>query len=131
MLFGTLAFIFVSFAVQALSHFAINEEHYSGITFMREEPIMALGVFTMIIQGMILTYLYRSTPKPGNPILQGLKFGLLMGVFFVSYIALVEPSKYMAPSILSWFLVEGTAGLIQFGMFGILLGIIYRSASKA
>ena len=130
MVFGILAFIVVSFFVQALSHFVIYKEHFSGITFMRAEPIMALGIFTMLIQGIILTHLYRLIPKAGHPILHGLKYGLLMGVFFVSYIAFVEPSKYMAPSILSWILVEGVAGLTQFSLFGVLLGIISINTSK-
>lgn len=130
MTLGILAYIVASFVVQALSHFVINKEHFAGITFMRAEPIMALGIFTMLIQGTILTYFYRLIPKAGHQILHGLKYGLLMGVFLVSYIALVEPSKYTAPSISSWILVEGLAGLIQFSLFGVVLGIIFRNASK-
>jgi len=123
---GMLAFVFVSFLVQALSHFVINKEHFAAIDFMRKEPIMAFGVTTMFIQGIILTYIYLLISKKGNSIAFALKYGLLMGAFLVSYIALVEPSKYAAPSITSWILVEGISGLVQFSLFGLLLGIISK-----
>ena len=60
LIIGSLTFVFSSFLVQALSHFVINTDHYASIGFLRAEPIMALGIITMIIQGLILTYLYSS-----------------------------------------------------------------------
>ena len=54
---GTILFIVVSFASQAISHFVINVEHYASVPFMREEPIFALGFLTMILQGIVLSYL--------------------------------------------------------------------------
>lgn len=124
---GTLGFILISFVVQATSHFAINAAHYASIDFMREEPIMALGIFTMVLQGIVLSYLFGFFPKGPNVFTQGVKYGLLMGVFLGSYIALVEPSKYMAPSVIAWITTEGFASLIQFSLFGLILGFIYKS----
>jgi len=123
---GTLIFILVSFIVQALSHFVINVAHFASISFMRSEPIMTLGIFTMIIQGVVLSYFYRFYKHIDSDWKTGLKYGLLIGAFFVSYIALVEPSKYQVPNITNWILVESIAGLIQFSLFGILLGIAYH-----
>jgi hypothetical protein len=51
---------------------------------------------------------------------------ILMGILLISYIALVEPSKYQVPSVTSWMAVEGIIGLIRFAMFGILLGFIFQ-----
>ena len=122
---GVFAYISASFLVQAISHFVVNADHFAGIGFMRQEPIMALGIGTMVIQGIVLTYLYTLLSKNGSSVRHGFIFGLLFGIFLVSYIALVEPSKYMVPSISSWVAVEGSAGLVQFGLFGILLGLIF------
>lgn len=49
-----------------------------------------------------------------------------MGAFLVSYIALDEVAKYMVPSTASWIAVELGAGLIQYTVFGLLLGLVYR-----
>ena len=125
---GTLTYVVCSFVVQALSHFVVNAEHYASIAFLRAEPIMALGITTMIVQGLILTYLYSFyQPSIHNPIIKGWSYGLLVGFFLVSYIALVEPSKYNAPSVIAWIAVEGLAGLVQFSLFGIVLGLLQPS----
>lgn len=128
---GTISFVGVTFLVQALSHFVINVDHYAGIGFLRLEPVMVLGIVTMIIQGIILSYLYPFYRPVGyNPLLRGWTYGMLLGLFLVGYIALVEPSKYDVPSIPNWILVEGLAGLVQFSLFGILLGALNRSTGR-
>ena len=38
------AFMIISFGVQGLSHFVINVDHFAGISFMRPEPILPIGV---------------------------------------------------------------------------------------
>jgi len=126
---GILAFVVVSFAVQFMSHFVINERHFSEIGFMRQEPIMALGIVTMLIQGAVLSYVYSILSSNGSSIAKGLTYGLLMGVFLVSYVALVEPSKYAVPSVIQWISVEGIAGLLQFSLFGLLIGMLYSRRS--
>jgi len=124
LILGTLAFICISFIVQTMSHFAINVEHFSTIRFMRETPIFALGLTTMLIQGLVLSYLFTFYSHKHTSITKGITFGLIMGVFFVSYVAFVEPSKYQVPSIQAWMMVEGIAGMTQFIMFGAVLGLI-------
>jgi hypothetical protein len=123
---GTVAYVVISFIAQALNHFIINKAHYASIPFMREEPIMALGIFTMLLQGAILSYFFSILHKTGTTKTEGLKYGLLMGLFLGSYIALVEPSKYMAPSVSSWIAVEGITSLLQFGAFGVVLAAINK-----
>lgn len=120
--FGTLSYIVASFLIQALSHFVINTEHYASITFMRPEPLMYLGLLTMLIQGIVLTALYLRWANDDFSVKQGLRFSWLAGAFFVTYLALVEPDKYEVVNVLEWILVESTAGLLQFTIFGFLLG---------
>jgi hypothetical protein len=52
-------------------------------------------------------------------------FGLLITALFVSYPALVEPAKYIVPSVSSWILVEGTVGIFQFTIYGIVLSLTF------
>jgi len=127
---GTLLFIVISFASQAISHFVINVEHYATVPFMRTEPIFALGFLTMILQGIVLSYLFILYSKNEFTFKKGLLFGLLMTVLFVSYPALVEPAKYQVPNILNWIMVEGFVGLTQFCVYGILLSITFKKMHK-
>lgn len=122
LMIGTASYLAASFLIQALSHFVINAEHYASIPFMRPEPLMYFGLLTMLIQGIVLTVLYLKWANNTFNVNQGLKFSLLMGLFFVSYLALVEPDKYNVMNVFAWVLVEGIAGLFQFTVFGVLLG---------
>ncbi|MFK7846626.1 MAG: hypothetical protein AB8G77_15100 [Rhodothermales bacterium] len=123
-----LAFMVASFGVQALSHFVINVSHYAGISIMRTEPIIPLGILAMVVQGAILGILFQRIQMNGSVMRNALMFSLMMGLFLAIYIAVVEPSKYIVPSIGAWVLVEGIASTVQFGLFGVLLGLIHRKS---
>ena len=125
-LIGTILYIVISFASQAISHFVINVEHYASVSFMRAEPIFFLGFLTMILQGIVLSYLFLLFSKNEFTFKKGLLFGALMIALFVSYPAFVEPAKYQVPNIANWIMVEGIVGSIQFCTYGILLSIIFK-----
>ena len=128
-LISVLAFMGVTFGVQGVSHFLLNKDHFAEIGFLRESPIMPLGFAVMVIEGLILslalTRLAPTAPSLRDAMMVSLAFGLFLG----SYIALTEPAKYAVPSILDWIKVETTASTIQFGVFGVLLGLIHRKFS--
>lgn len=128
MIIGTLLFICTTFLIQACSHFVINVVHYSKIPHMRptEGVIFPLALLTMTLQGSVLSYIYGIFSKEAPNWKNGLTYAFLMCLFFVSYTAFTEAGKYQVPDVLSWILVEGTAGLIQFCLFGILLGAAFK-----
>lgn len=118
--------MFVSFGVQGLSHFVINAEHFASITFMRSEPILPMGIAAMIIEALIFSFVMSRLWPEGATIQQGLVVSACFGLFLASYIVLAEPAKYAAPSISAWMTVESIASFVQFCIFGVLLGVIYR-----
>jgi len=128
-LLSVLAFIFISFAVQGLNHFVINRDHYDAIEFARTDPVLALGIVTMIIQGLVLSFAMVKFAPKGASITNGLVVSLAFGLFLGSYIALAEPAKYAAPSIPSWILTEGFVSTIQFVLYGLILGFIHRKVA--
>lgn len=130
LLFGTLLYIVSTFAVQATSHFAINKDHYAAITIMRQEPNFALGFSSMIIQGILMCSLYKRLCRDLPGVLGGWIFALLCGLFLSSYIALAEPGKYAVPSIASWIAVETSAAFVQFSLFGVALGWLFRNNAR-
>jgi len=125
-LLTVLAFMIVTFGVQGLSHFVINKAHFASIGFARENPIMPLGFAVMIIQGFILSF--AMTYVGPNPVTlwSGIILSLTFGLFLGSYIALAEPAKYAAPSVLAWVRVEALASFTQFTIFGALLALIHQ-----
>jgi hypothetical protein len=128
---SVVAYVVATFAVQATSHFLINTSHYAGVTYMRKDPIFALGILSMLIEGSVLAYLYSALPKTPNWLADGLKFGWLIGAFAVGYIGLAEAAKYQVPSIGSWVLVESLTAFAQFTIYGVLVGFIQRPAARS
>jgi hypothetical protein len=108
-----LAYIVATFAVQAASHFGINAEHYAQLSYLRAEPVIAMGVGAMLIQGGVIAWLYPRVADAGQSTWHAVRFAWLMGGFLVSYIALGEAGKYAVPAVGSWLAVEVVAGFFQ------------------
>jgi len=125
-----LAYVIISFAVQGLSHFKINADHYAGISFMRDDPVIIMGIATMVIQGLILSVMIErvsgTQPSLKSSILTTLSYALFLG----TYIAVAEPSKYEVPSIMTWTTIETSSTFVQFLLTGILIGLIHRNWPK-
>ena len=128
---AVLAYGVATFVTQALSHFVVNKSHYAGVAYLRPDPIFPLGVAAMLIQGSILSYLYVRLGDQQRSFRHAVSFGWVTGGFLVSYIALTEAAKYAVPAIGSWIAVEATAGLAQFTLYGLLLGLVYRVPGTA
>ena len=69
---SVIAFMFVSFAAQGLSHFVVNKAHFASIGFLRPDPIMIMGFTVMIIQGGILSISLQSWKGDATQVKDGL-----------------------------------------------------------
>lgn len=121
-----LAYMLTTFGVQGASHFVVNTEHYAAIAIMRAEPIVPMGLASMVIQGLVFAYVFPVFNRGPNPIKNGVLFSWALGAFLASYIALGEAGKYSIPSISSWIVVELSAAAVQYTVFGVLLGLLHR-----
>jgi hypothetical protein len=126
-----LAYVVSAFGVQGASHFAINAGHYAAIPIMRAEPVIAMGLLSMLIQGLIFALLFPTFQRGNDVVWDGVKFSWALGGFLASYIVLGEAGKYAIPSITSWIAVEGSVAFVQYTVFGVLLGLIHRRRAEA
>lgn len=126
-----LAYVVTTFGVQGASHFAINAGHYAAIPIMRVEPVIAMGLVSMLIQGVLFALLFPTCQRDSVAVWDGVKFSWALGGFLASYIVLGEAGKYAIPSIASWIAVEGSVAFVQYTLFGVLLGLIHRRRAEA
>lgn len=124
---SVLAFIAVTFAVQATSHFVINKTHYESMGILRSEIILSLGFITMAIQGLIMSLVLQQWQGGAVMLKHGLLVALAFGLFLGAYISLTEAGKYEVLSISAWIRTEALASSIQFLAFGLALGLIHRA----
>ena len=124
-LLGTLAYTLVTFPLAVIWHVVLFEEKYHSFGYFEGEPNFILGLFTIIIQGYVLSLLYPYVKFKGQGIIRGLKYSLLIGVFFWSSHVLAFVAKQVVDSSLSFVAMESFYLLVQFGVYGLLIGKIY------
>jgi len=108
-------------------HFVFFKELYDSLgIYNREEPIIPLGFASMIIQGLILAYLYAFYANDESSMGKAIKFNLLMGLFLYSVSTLANGAKIQVTSMQSWLLIQLAFHVIQFTISGILFGLINR-----
>ena len=104
---------------------------YEGMgAFTRSEPIIPLGMLAMITQGIIIAYHYPCYYKGGNPVLQGIKFSLLIGAVVYSVMGFAMAAKIDINPISTFLFYNVIFQLIQFVLTGAALGLIYGYINK-
>ena len=127
---GTLAYFISSFVIQGILGFLIAGDYFLSIPILRIPPTAYLALPQAIVAGIAFAILYPFTNFKGTPVLRGLKFGLLIGLILVSFIALDLPARFVIPSVGTWILVQGILGILHFAIAGILIGLIYGRSTK-
>lgn len=127
-LLGTLAYTLVTFPLAVIWHVVLFEDKYHSFGYFEGEPSFVLGLLTIIIQGFVLSFLYPYVKFKGQGISRGLKYSLPIGVFFWSSHVLAFVAKQVVDSSLSFVVMESFYLLIQFGVYGLLIGKIYDKA---
>lgn len=126
LVFATLSFVFLSLPIAATWHMILFDEQYAAFgAFTRTEPIMPLGILSMVMQGAVIAYLYPFYNRGGNPVKQGIKFSLLMGVMIYTMMGFTAAAKTMIEPIPEFLMYVTGFCLLQFTITGAALGLIY------
>ena len=129
--FAAIAYIIVTFAVAASWHLVFFKDLYDQLAiFTRKEPLIPLGVVSIVLQALILAYLYPALYKGGSPAKEGLKFGLLIGALMASIAVFAEAGKQNVSSLSTWLVFETAYYLLQFGVLGVIIGLIYGKSIR-
>lgn len=106
-------------------HLIIFAELYDSLgIYNRHEPVIPLGFTSMIIQGLIIAYLYPFYAKGNYQFMAAIKFSLIMGLFLFSVSTLANGAKIVVSDMQTWLLIQVAFTIIQFGMAGVLMGLV-------
>jgi hypothetical protein len=130
---ATVGYSLVTFALGASWHFAFFPQLYHDFgIYNRGDPIIPLGLLSMLIQGVVMAVIYPRWYRGEAPIAAGLKFGLLMGAFLFSVSTLANAAKIQVNGIGSFMLIQVAFHALQFGAAGATFGLIFgRLPAKA
>lgn len=127
--YSFIAYVVLVFIIATVWHLVLFKSAYSEVG-LRGSPIFALGILSILIQAAILSYLYPRLFKGESPAKDGLKFGLIMGIFLGSYGVLAQAGKYDVGSVPTFLLLEGLFFVIQYAIVGTVIGLIYGKSLK-
>lgn len=121
------AYLVITFVMGFVWHLKLFKDLYTQLAIYSriDDPIVPLGFLAMLIQGALLAYLYPLIAAVNSPALDGVKFGLLMGLFIASSAVIAEAAKQRVTSLSTWLIVESIYYAIQFSLSGLAIGLIY------
>ena len=124
--YAALAYVVLTFPIAAGWHLVLFKDLYEQLgIFTREEPLIPLGIASIVMQGIVLAYLYPRFYRGGRIISEGLRFGLLTGILMASIAVFAEAGKQQVASLGTWLLFESAYYLLQFGFLGVVIAKIY------
>ncbi|PCJ71315.1 MAG: hypothetical protein COA62_01515 [Rhodobiaceae bacterium] len=125
-LLGTLAYALVTFPLAVVWHVVLFEQKYISFGYFEGEPNFVLGFLIILIQGLMLSILYPHVSFSGNGTARGIKYALFIGLFFWTSHVLAFIAKQIITDPLLFIAMESFYLLLQFGIFGALIGVIYK-----
>ena len=125
-LFGTIAYIIVTFPLAVLWHMKIFRTKYMEWQYFGDDVKPILGLASMIVQGVILSYGYSVLNVNHSSLLNGIFYALAMGVFLWSVHVLATMGKNSKVRHFEFFAMETVYLAVQFIIYGIAISYIFK-----
>jgi hypothetical protein len=125
---GFAAYLLPSFPIAFVWHLVLFDQKYHALQIYRAEPVIALGLASMIIQGAIFSWLFPRVFPHGSDsfVKDGLLYGLGAGLLSWSFTTLAVAAKNMMVSVSDYVLLETAFTILQFAIVGPLIALAYR-----
>lgn len=125
-LLATLSFFVLTMLWAYPWHILWFHELYAQLgAITRPQPIVPLGIAAVIIQGIVIAYLYPFYYQRGNPVFQGIKFSLIIGLMVYTTMGFATAAKIQIHPISTFLGYHTIFQLVQFVVTGAALGFIY------
>jgi len=132
LILGTAAYTICTFSLAVGWHVLLFRERYESFGYFEGEPDFLLGLLAIVLQGVLLSALFPMLRTEGSPLRRGIRFAFIAGAFFWTSHVLAFVAKQTVPGQWSFVWMETVYLLLQFGLFGLIIGVIHRGgASRA
>jgi hypothetical protein len=127
---GMAAYLVPSFPIAFAWHLVLFESSYHALGIYRDDPIIPLGLASMIIQGAIFSWVFPRVfaGNRSSVLKNGLLFGLGAGLLSWSFTTLAFAAKHPMASISDYLLLETGFTVLQFLVVGPLTALAHRTS---
>lgn len=122
-LLSTLATFLIIFALDFIWYGNLMSNFYPS-DGMRASPIWLYLSLGYLIFSLLFSYIYPKAVEGSNKTIQGLRFGILIGLLIGLPFAFIEHSLSLAP-VLEIGLVDAIYLAVKFGIAGVVVANIY------
>ena len=119
-----------AFLLSFVWHVLLMSDFYDAASAgpMRDPPLFWAVIVAYVIVGLVMAYMYPKGFEGGSPLGEGLKFGIIIGLLWWLPTNLVFYAAMEGP--FSIVLVDGAWHLLEEGIAGAVLGLVYGSGLK-
>ncbi|MCY3774171.1 MAG: hypothetical protein OXG98_19375 [Gemmatimonadetes bacterium] len=126
LILGTAGYTICTFSLAVGWHMLLFKERYESFGYFEGEPDFLLGLLTIVLQGVLLSILFQMLKAEGSSFRRGIKFAFIAGAFFWTSHVLAFVANQKVPEVSAFIWMETAYLLIQFGLFGLIIGAIHR-----
>jgi len=121
-------YILITFTLAFIWHLVLFPSFYDRIGYFGdEEPIIALGMLTILIQGVLFAYAYPFFQKSGSSTRDAARITMVFTLHTAAIHILAAAAKHHAPATWEWFLFEGLFFLTQFVITTTAFSLLHAS----
>jgi hypothetical protein len=125
-LLGATGYLLVTFPLGYFWFLVLFKHAYESFgVYNRPQPIIPLGVFSMLIQGPILAHVYARWRGNGPRLTSALQFCLLMGLFFGSGTIIALAAKAQVADLPLWFGINFAYTFLQFTLTAFVFAAVF------
>ena len=123
---AALGYLLITFPLGYTWHLVLFKNAYEALgVYTRSQPIIPLGILSMLIQGPILAYLYPRWRGGGPRLSSAFKFCLLMGLFFASGTVIALAAKSQIANLPLWFGLNFAFHFLQFSLTALVFAAVF------
>lgn len=128
---AAVAYPLIVFPLAIVWHLGLFKDRYTAFGYFEGEPNIAVGLASMVVQGVVLAAIYPLFQLGREGLGRAVKFAGLLGLFFWTSHVLALVAKQNVPQAGTFILMETIYLCLQFGLFALALGFIFRGTRRA
>ena len=130
LILGTAGYAVCTFSLAVGWHVFLFQERYESFGYFEGEPDFLLGLLTIVLQGVLLSALFPMLKAEGTTFRRGIRFALITGAFFWTSHVLAFVARQEVPGVAAFVGMETAYLLLQFGLFGLIIGFVHRGGAR-
>ncbi|MCA9600696.1 MAG: hypothetical protein R3A78_12340 [Polyangiales bacterium] len=121
------AYLVPVFPLGYIWHLKAFSPVYERLEIYRPEPLIPLGLLSMLVQGIFFAWVYPKlfAPQSEHWLVDGVEFGALFGTLAWSFAVLPVAAKNRMTSVRDFVRIESAFTALQFAVVGPLIAFAY------